>query len=133
MAVSQYYKFTRQTEVHKAIYNFWIDPNNSVVSTDSRSDRNNIILTKLSYLLKYKHLEGINNNNIIEKETTFTKTRNKEIYMDTNRKIYTKSVREMHNEFCKETALNYSLSIFWKYKLFLLVISQWKRKRILPL
>ena len=52
------------SEVHKVIYNFWLDSNSSIVSADSRSNRNVIRMSKLSYLLKYKHFEGINDNNI---------------------------------------------------------------------
>ena len=108
------------SDVHKAVYNFSLEPSNSVDSTDSRSDRNVIRVSKLSYLLIYKHFEGINDNNITEKETTFSKTGNKKTYMVANCKMYTKSVREMHKEFCKETALNCSLSNFWKYRPFYL-------------
>ena len=106
------------SDVHKAIYNFWLEPNKSVVGTDSRSDRNLIRVLKLSYLLKQNLFESVNDDNIIEKETNFTKTGNKKTYMVANRKIYTKSVREMHKEFCKGTALNCSLTTFWKYKPF---------------
>ena len=53
------------SDVPKAICSSWLDPNNSIVSTDSRSDREIIRVSKLSYLLKYKHFEGINDNNKI--------------------------------------------------------------------
>ena len=61
-------------------------------------------MSKLSYLLKYKHFEGINDN-ITKKETAFTKTDTKKTCVVANRKIYTKSIWEMNKEFCKETAL----------------------------
>lgn len=35
------------SDVNKAIYSFWLDPNNSVVSIDSRSDQNIITVSKL--------------------------------------------------------------------------------------
>ena len=37
------------SDVHKAICNFWLDLNNSVVSIDSRSDRKIVRVSKLSY------------------------------------------------------------------------------------
>ena len=58
-------------ETHSAIYNFWFESENSVVSNDERSERNYVRVLKLRYLTEYKHLQTLADENISEKNREY--------------------------------------------------------------
>ena len=81
-------------DIHKKIYQFWLHPETSVVSTDCREGRNKIKISKLNYL--NRQLNAIQDDNIEEQTIAFKKTGNKKTYVTAKRLVYTKSVRELH-------------------------------------
>ena len=81
-------------DIHKKIYQFWLHPETSVVSTDCREGRNKIKISKLNYL--NRQLNAIQDDNIEEQTIAFKKTGNKKTYVTAQRLVYTKSVRELH-------------------------------------
>ena len=48
---------------HEQIYDFWLDEEVSIPTTDHRTDRNEVKIEKLRYIREYKHLENIVDEN----------------------------------------------------------------------
>ena len=86
-------------DIHEKIYQFWLHPETSVVSTDRREGRDKIKISKLNYL--NRQLNAIQDDNIEEQTIAFKQTGNKNTYATTQRLYYTKSVRELHKKFMK--------------------------------
>ena len=68
-------------ETHRAICEFWLQQENPIMSTDSRSNRDEVRISKLEYLRDYAHCTNINDTNITEKEVVLRKTGTKKKYM----------------------------------------------------
>ena len=68
-------KIVRPCDIHGKIYQFWLHPETSVVSTDRREGRDKIKISKLDYL--NRQLNAIQDDNIEEKTIAFKKTGNK--------------------------------------------------------
>ena len=64
---------------HQKIYNFWLKPENSVTSTDRRSGRDEVRISKRKYLEEYRHLQSIQDENKEIKEITLKKTGTKKL------------------------------------------------------
>ena len=103
---------------HQKIYNFWLKPENSVTSTDRRSGRDEVRLSKRKYLEEYRHLQSIQDENKEMKEITLKKTGTKKTYMYAQRMVYTQPVRKLFDLFKEEEREKCSLSTFIKYKPF---------------
>ena len=56
------------------IYDFWLDENVSIPSTDRRSGRHEVRIGKLQYIKELKPLEQISDENCKEKDVTLKKT-----------------------------------------------------------
>ena len=67
----------RQLPTETSIYNFWLEDESSVVSTDCRSGRKDVRISKFRYLAEFNHLQGIIDVNIREEEVTLSKTGDK--------------------------------------------------------
>ena len=59
---------------HQKIYNFWLKPENSITSTDHRSGRDEVKISKRKYLEEYRHVQSIQDENIEMKEIKLKKT-----------------------------------------------------------
>ena len=70
------------------IYDFWLDENVSIPSTDRRSGRHEVRIGKLQYIKELKHLEHISDENCKEKDVTLKKTGKTKTYIIAQRKIY---------------------------------------------
>ena len=92
-------KNVRSCDILEKIYQFWLHPETSVVSTDRREGRDKIKISKLNYL--NRQLNAIQDDNIEEQTIAFKQTGNKNTYATTQRLYYTKSVRELHKKFMK--------------------------------
>ena len=79
-----------QSENHKArhslsantrqkIYNFWLKPENSITSTDCRSGRDEVRISKRKYLEEYRHVQSIQDENIEMKQITLKKQEQKKL------------------------------------------------------
>ena len=68
-------KNVRPCDIHEKIYQFWLHPETSVVSTDRREGRDKIKISKLNYL--NRQLNAIQDDNIEEQTIAFKKTGNK--------------------------------------------------------
>ena len=55
------------------MYEFCLLPENSIMSTDQWSVRDEVRISKLKYLKGYKHFELINDENLEEKEVVWRK------------------------------------------------------------
>ena len=62
---------------HQEIYGYWLKPEVSIVTLDTRGRRDEIRASKAMYQTKYKHLLGIDDENIKAKEAIMKKTGNK--------------------------------------------------------
>ena len=109
-------KNIRPCDIQEKIYQFWLHPETSVVSTDRREGRDKIKISKLNYL--NRQLNAIQGDNIEEKTIAFKKTGNKKTYVTAQRLVYTKSVRELHKKFMELSGIDCSYSLFYKYKPF---------------
>ena len=63
-------------------------------------------------------MQHINDSNISEIEVTLKKTNTKKIYVSAQRMIYSKPIKEIHQQFCKQSGITISLSLFYKLKPF---------------
>lgn len=84
---------------HQKIYNFWLKPENSITSTDHRSGRDEVKISKRKYLEEYRHAQSIQDENIEMKEITLKKTGTKKTYMYVQRMVYTQPVRKLFDLF----------------------------------
>ena len=112
-------KNVRPCDIHEKIYQFWLHPETSVVSTDRREGRDKIKISKLNYL--NRQLNAIQDDNIEEQTIAFKKTGNKKTYVTAQRLVYTKSVRELHKKFMELSGIDCSYSLFYKYKPFYVI------------
>ena len=87
------------------------------MSTDRRSNRDEVRISKLEYLGDYAHCTNINDTNITEKEVVLRKTGTKKKYMTAQRMVYTRPVKKIYQAFV-ETGFACSISTFIKYKPF---------------
>ena len=87
------------------------------MSTDRRSNRVEVRLSKLEYLRDYAHCTNINDTNITKKEVLLRKTGMKKKYMTAQRMVYTRPVKNVYQAFV-ETGFACSFSTFIKYKPF---------------
>ena len=79
--------------VFNEVYSFWIK--NSILSTNRRSDRHAIYVSKMKYLWKYKQTLEFEDENISE----FIKVKrsgNCKTYMRAQQLIYTETIRKLH-------------------------------------
>ena len=65
---------TLSVSQHQKIYDFWLDENVSIPSTDRRSGRHEVRIGKLQYIKELKHLEHISDENCKEKGVTLKNT-----------------------------------------------------------
>ena len=65
---------TLSVSQHQKIYDFWLDENVFIPSTDRRSGRHEVRIVKLQYINELKHLEHISNENSKEKNVTLKET-----------------------------------------------------------
>ena len=100
------------------MYDFWLQPETTVQTTDRRSDRDEGRVTKPSYLRVYKHLQDRNDSNKTVKEIKMMKTGKSKFYVTAQRKEYTKPLRELHKTFISTTNITITFSSFIKYKPF---------------
>ena len=112
-------KNVRPCDIHEKIYQFWLHPETSVVSTDRREGRDKIKISKLNYL--NRQLNAIQDDNIEEQTIAFKKTGNKKTYVTAQRLAYTKSVRELHKKFMELSGIDCFYSLFYKYKPFYVI------------
>ena len=112
-------KNVRPCDIHEKIYQFWLHPETSVVSTDRREGRDKIKISKLNYL--NRQLNAIQDDNIEEQTIAFKKTGNKKTYVTAQRLVYTKSVRELHKKFMELSGIDCFYSLFYKYKPFYVI------------
>lgn len=84
---------------HQKIYNFWLKPENSITSTDHRSGRDEVKISKRKYLEEYRHAQSIQDENIEMKEITLKKTGTKKTVMYVQRMVYTQPVRKLFDLF----------------------------------
>ena len=54
-------------ETHKAVYEFWLNQENAIVSTDHWSSKDEVCISELEYLQDYAHCINISDTNITEK------------------------------------------------------------------
>ena len=87
------------------------------MSTDRRSNRDEVRISKLEYLRDYAHCTNISDTNITEKEVVLGKTGTKKKYMTAQRTVYTRPVKKIYQAFV-ETGFPCSISTFIKYKPF---------------
>ena len=104
-------------ETHKAICEFWLQQENAIVSTDCRSNRDEVRISKLEYLRDYAHCTNISDTNITEKELVLRKTGTKKKYMTAQRMVYSCPMKKIYQAFV-ETGFACSISTFIKYKPF---------------
>ena len=88
------------------------------MSTDRRSGREEVGISKLKYLKDYKHFELINDENLAEKRVCFEKEWNSKKYICGQRMVYTKPIRKMFQSFTEKDGKRCSMSTFLKYKPF---------------
>ena len=106
------------TTLHQRTYNFWLQPENSIQSSDSRY--NIARLSETKYLTEWTHLQQISDNNIYSENKTLRTTSNVRRITCAGRKMYVKSVRSLHKDFKEKSGLKCALSTFYKYKPFYL-------------
>ena len=78
-------KNVRSCDILEKIYQFWLHPETSVVSTDRLEGRDKIKISKLNYL--NRQLNAIQNDNIEEQRIAFKKTGNKKTYVTAQRLV----------------------------------------------
>ena len=61
---------------HQKIYDFRLDENVSIPSTDRRSGRHEVRIGKFQYIKELKHVDHISDENCREKDVTLKKTKN---------------------------------------------------------
>ena len=66
--------------IYKEIYSFWNHSENSIISTDCRSGRNEIKISKFNNLIQYKHFQNIEDINIKEQEVTHKDRKQEDLY-----------------------------------------------------
>ena len=93
--------------VYQEIYNFWLSE--SINSNDGRTNVVNI--SKSLFLQQYKFIKD---ENLVEKEVKLKHCTKRILY--TGRKIYTESLRNLHERFNTTQNENVSLSVFHSYK-----------------
>ena len=109
---------TLSVSQHQKIYDFWLDENVSIPSTDKRSGCQEIRIGKLQYIKELKHLEHISDENCKEKDVTLKKTGKTKTYIVAQCKIYTKPIRQLYQEFKGNIDFDCSLATFYKFKPF---------------
>ena len=97
------------------------------MSTDRRSNRDEVRISKLEYLGNYAHCTNINDTNITEKEVVLRKTGTKKKYMTAQRMVYTRPVKKIYQAFV-ETGFACSISTFIKYKPFYITATTEREK-----
>ena len=93
--------------VYQEIYNFWLSE--SINSNDGRTNVVNI--SKSLFLQQYKFIKD---ENLMEKEVKLKHCTKRILY--TGRKIYTESLKNLHERFNTTQNENVSLSVFCSYK-----------------
>ena len=86
-----------------------------IPTTDRRSGRDEVRVSKMQYLREYKHLTSIEDENLEEKKVILKKTGTVKIYVTAHRRIYTKPVRQLYRDFSDKTDIHCSFSTFNKY------------------
>ena len=80
-------------------YNIWSKPENLITSTDRRSGRDKVRISKRKYLEEYRHVQSIQDENIEMKEIKLKKTGTKKTYMYVQRMVYTQPVQKLFDLF----------------------------------
>ena len=106
------------TSIYSQVYNYWLNTDTVIPSVESRNSRNTAKISKFDFIKNYKHMQHINDSNISEIEVTLKKTNTKKIYVSAQRMIYSKLIKEIHQQFCKQSGITISLSLFYKLKPF---------------
>ena len=91
---------------------------NSILSADQQSGRDEVRISKLQHLKDYKHFELTNDKNLAEKEVVLRKSRTIKKYICDQGMVYTKVIQEMFKPFTEKERKFCSLSTFLKYKPF---------------
>ena len=105
---------------YQQIYHFWLQ--HSITSTDSTNSQKRI--TKMAFLQRYKH---ITDENLREKEVTFKKGE-KTVYT-ANKMVYIQSVQKLVKGY-NSSHTPISLTIFFTYKLFIVLSLQKKKSKV---
>ena len=92
------------------IYDFWL----SKPITSNDSDNNTKKIPKLNFLRQFKN---INDPDIQENEKCL-KNGTKKVICSASKKIYTESIRKLHEEFNETKSAKVSLSVFYNLKPF---------------
>ena len=94
----------------------WIK--NSIPSTDGRSGRDEMCITKMKFMHVHKHTLDFEDENITE-FTKIKKDGTSKSYMKSQRMIYTKTIRKMHTDFvASRDNIECSFSAFFRYEPF---------------
>ena len=78
-------------DIHEKIYQFWLHPETSLVSTDRREGRDKIKISKLNYL--NRQLNAIQEDNVEEQTIALKKTGNKKTFSRSEISLYKKCQR----------------------------------------
>ena len=78
---------TLSVSQHQKIYDFWLDENVSIRTTDRRSGRHEVTIGKLRYIKELQHLEHVEDESCTEKDVTVKKTGKTKTYIVAQRKI----------------------------------------------
>ena len=119
-------------ETHKAISEFWLQQENAIVSTDRRSNGDEVLISKLEYLRDYAHCTNINDTEITEKEVVAEKDRNEEEIHDSPANGLHPSIEENLPSFCRNRICIFHQHVY-KIQAILYHIVNRKRERIVPL
>ena len=63
-------------------------------------------------------MEGIVDENVGEVQVELSKTKTKKCYVSSQRLVYNKPLRQLHQQFRKNNDVNFAVSLFYKYKPF---------------
>ena len=103
-------------ETHKVVYEFWLQQENAIMSTDRRSGRDELRICKLEYLRLYPLYEHQWNKNN-RKGVCAEKYRNKEEIHGSPVNVLYSASEKIYHDFV-ETGFAYSIGSIIKYKSF---------------
>lgn len=106
-------------QVRKTVYEFWLK--NSVTTVFRSNGRDVLRLSKENYFKINPLYRNDDDSQITEKDVTLKKCNTVKTYVTAVKKIYTKSVRQLHEDFKNETGSTMGLSVFYKCKPFYVV------------
>ena len=102
------------------------------MSTDRRSNGDEVLISKLEYLRDYAHCTNINDTEITEKEVVAEKDRNEEEIHDSPANGLHPSIEENLPSFCRNRICIFHQDVY-KIQAILYHIVNRKRERIVPL